>query len=116
MGSSFQRSALPMSLLNFRLPLPQPNLEFVTVVADEGKVRAVAQIRREIIGDKLPNADYHKDRLDIVERNLGVLAPIIQAKYDAGRYTDYTDSLGITSGNDKLIIIDRIDLDDIPFV
>ncbi len=104
-----------MSLLNFRLPLPQPNLEFVTVIADEGKVRAVAQIRREIIEDKLPNENYHRNRFAIVERNLGVLAPIIRAKYDAGHYTNYTDSFGVTSGNDKLIIIDRGDLADIRF-
>jgi hypothetical protein len=49
-------------------------------------------------------------------RNLGVLVPIIQAKYDAGHYANYTDSLGIRSGNDKLIIIDRGDLADIPLV
>src|SRR6202023_1820542 len=84
-----------MSLSNFQLPLPQPNLEFVTVVADEGKVRAVARIAREIIEDAFPDEDYHLNRFTIVGRNLGVLRPIIQAKFDAHDNTDYTDRLGI---------------------
>jgi len=99
-----------VSLSNFRLPSPQPNLEFVTVVADEGKVRAVVQIARAIIEDAFPDEDYHLLRFAIVGRNLDVLAPIIQAKFDAHDYTDYMDSLGIVSGNDKLIVIDRTDL------
>ena len=99
-----------MSLSNFRLPSPQPNLQFVQVIADEGKVRAVAQIGRDIIEDAFPNEDYHRDRFAVVGRNLGLLAPAIQTKFAAGDYADYTDSLGITSGNDKLIVIDRTDL------
>jgi hypothetical protein len=99
-----------MSLSNFRLPSPQPNHEFVTIVADEGKVRAVAQIAREIIEDAFPDEDYHLERFVIIGRNFGVLGPIIQAKFDAHNYMDYADSLGIVSGNDKLIVIDRTDL------
>ena len=99
-----------MPLADFRLPSPQPNLEFVQVVANEGKVRAIAQIGREIIEDAFPNEDYHRDRFALVERNLGLLASIIQTKFDAGNYTDYTDSLGIASGKDKLIVVDRADL------
>jgi hypothetical protein len=99
-----------MSLSNFRLPSPQPNLEFVQVVADEGKVRAVAQIGRETIEDAFPNEDYHRERFALVERNLKLLASIIQSKFAAGDYADYTDSLGVASGNDKLIVIDRADL------
>jgi hypothetical protein len=99
-----------MSLSNFRLPSPQPDLGFVQVIADEGKVRAIARIAREIIEDAFPNENYHRDRFALVERNLGRLAPIIQTKFDAGDYTDYADSLGIMSGNDKLIVIDRADL------
>jgi hypothetical protein len=43
----------------------------------------------------------------LVERNLGGFASIIQTKFAAGEYADYTDSLGVTSGNDKLIVVDR---------
>jgi hypothetical protein len=99
-----------MSLLNFRLPSPQPDLEFVKVIADEGKVRAVAQVAREALDNGLTGEEYRRDRFAIVEKNLELLASIIQAKWDAGRYTDYTDSLGIKSGNDKLIVITRSDL------
>ncbi len=98
-----------MSLSNFRLPLPQPDLEFVKVIADEGKVRAVAQVAREAIDDGLTGEEYRHNRFAIVEKNLGLVASVIQAKYDAGWYTDYTDSLGIKSGNDKLIVITRGD-------
>ena len=38
--------------------------------------------------------------------------PIIQAKLDAGYYADYKDSLRVVGGDDKLIIIDSIDLAD----
>jgi hypothetical protein len=103
-----------MSLSNFRLPLPQPELEFVKVIADENKIRAVAQINRNIIEDRFPGHDYHRDRFAIVSRNLGLLAPVIQAKFDTGKYTDYRDSLGIASGNDKLIIIDGSDVVGLP--
>ena len=50
----------------------------------------------------------------IVGRNLRALVPVIEARYEAGQYTDYTDGLGITSGNDKLIVLDRVDLAGIP--
>src|SRR5713101_5642664 len=99
-----------MSLSNFWLPSPQPDLESVKVIADENTIRTVARIDRAIIEDRFPDEDYHRDRFAIVTRNLGLLAPIIQAKFDAGEYTDYRDSLGITSGNDKLIIIGGSDL------
>jgi hypothetical protein len=33
-----------VSLYNFRWPLPSPDLEFVKVTADEGKVRAVSRV------------------------------------------------------------------------
>src|SRR5260221_372428 len=99
-----------MSLSNFRLPSPQPDLGFVRIIADEGKIRAVAQIARDIIEDAFPNEDYRRDRFALVDRNLGVISPIIQAKFDASDYTDFADLLGIVSGNDKLIIIDRADL------
>jgi hypothetical protein len=99
-----------MSLSNFRLPSPQPDLEFVKVIADKGKVRAVAQVARGAIDDGLTGEEYQRSRFAIVEKNLELIGGIIQAKYDAGRYTDYTDSLGIKSGNDKLIVITRGDL------
>ena len=99
-----------MPLSDFRIPSAQTNLQFVEIIADEGRMRAVARIERAIIEDAFPNEDYHKNRLQIIERNLGALAPIIQATYEAGQHTDYTDSLGITSGNDKLIVIGRNDL------
>jgi hypothetical protein len=101
-----------MSLLDFRLPPTQPNLEFVTVIADDGDVRVVAQIAREIIEDAFPDENFHRDRMAMVGRNLRLLGPIIQAKLDAGDYTDYADFLGFVRGNDKLITIDRNDLAD----
>jgi hypothetical protein len=101
-----------MSFSKFRLPPSQPNLEFVTVIADEGDVRVVARIARDIIEDAFPDEKYHRDRLAVVGRNFGLLGPIIQAKFEAGDYTEYADSLGVRSGKDKLIIIDRNDLAD----
>ena len=70
-------------------------------------MRAVGRISRPIIEDIAPNEAYRQKRLDIVERNLPVLAGIIRRKYEAGEYTDYPDSLGVTSGNDTLIEIER---------
>jgi hypothetical protein len=43
-----------MPLSNFRLPSLQRDLGFVLVIADENKVRAIAQIDREIIEDRFP--------------------------------------------------------------
>ena len=99
-----------MPLFNFRVPPGQSDLSHVEFIADDGKIRAIGRIKRDIIEDAFPNENYHRDRLAIVERNLGILEPIVQMKYDAADYTDYTDSLGIRSGNDKLIMIEIGDL------
>jgi hypothetical protein len=48
-------------------------------------MRGIARIERAIIEDAFPNEDYHKNRLRIIERNLGALAPIIQAREAAYR-------------------------------
>lgn len=77
-----------MSLSNFRLAPNQDDREFVTVLADEGDIRAIAQVARMVIEDAFPNKDYGSERLTLVERNLDNLGPIIQAKFDAGSYRD----------------------------
>jgi hypothetical protein len=48
--------------------------------------------------------------MELIDRNRDVLAPIIQAKFDAGQCTDYVGPFRLVSGNDKLIVIDRADL------
>jgi hypothetical protein len=99
-----------MTVDYFRIPPGQTDLSHVTIVADDGKMRAVGRISRDIIEDIAPNEEYRQKRFDIVERNLPVLAGIIRRKYEEGAFTDYTDSLGVTSGNDKLVEIERDDL------
>ena len=74
-----------MPLSDFRIPSAQTNLQFVEIIADEGRMRGIARIERAIIEDAFPNEDYHKNRLRIIERNLGALAPIIQAREAAYR-------------------------------
>ena len=91
-----------MPLSRFRLSPDQSDQSVVTVLADEGDVRAIAQISRRVIEDAFPKSDYFSERLTLVERNLGILAPIIQSKFDAHRYR--------SEGDNKWISIEPNDL------
>jgi len=63
---------------------------------------AVGRLSRDIIEDITLNEDYCQKPLDI-ERNLPVLTGLSGANTRPASYTDYTASLGVTRGNDKLI-------------
>jgi hypothetical protein len=88
--------------LNFRLAPHQDDREFVTLIADRGQVRLIAKVARPGIEDAFPDADYVRDRLALVERNVDVLAPVVQAKVAAGDYR--------RSGDDIWVNIDPHDL------
>jgi hypothetical protein len=47
-----------MPFCSFRLPPGQVELEFVTVISDDGKVRAFARIPRDLLEDDFKDADY----------------------------------------------------------
>lgn len=66
--------------LHLRLAPDQDDREFVTLIADRGHVRMIAKIARPVIEDAFPNADYVRDRLALVERNVEVLARVVQEK------------------------------------
>ena len=99
-----------MSLNNFRL-LPafnQINDLHVVVLADDGKIRAIAHICREAI-DEYFGFDVitatQQQRMSIVERNLSTIEKIITSKFDAHDFREYTESGSAHGNNNKLIVI-----------
>src|SRR5277367_2078587 len=95
-----------MSIGNFRLSPDQRASEYIVVLADDGKTRAITRISREAIDDCLASRSLsQKDRISVVERNLKSVSALIATKYGAKEFTAYTDKLGITDDNNKLIII-----------
>jgi len=90
----------------FRLSPDQTADEYVVVLADDGKTRAITRISREAIDDRVESRGLsQKDRVAIIERNLVPVSALIAAKYNAKEFTIYTDRLGITDQNNKLITI-----------
>ena len=88
--------------LHLRLAPDQDDREFVTLIADRGQVRIFAKVARPVIEDAFPNADYVRDRLALVERNVDVLARVVQEKVAVGDYK--------RSGDDIWVHIDPRDL------
>ena len=104
-----------MALENFRLSDDQSDDFFVTVLADDGRIRIIARICREAIDDHWrlessnPNqlqSSSQNQRVQIVRENISWIKDIILTKYCAGEYEIFTDKLGISSNNDKIICID----------
>jgi hypothetical protein len=91
-----------MPLSGFRLSPDQSDRSVVTVLADECDVRAIAQIARGVIEDAFPKSDYLSERLTLVERNLDILGPLIQSKFDAHRYRSEGDNKWISIGHNDL--------------
>src|SRR5947207_2893790 len=60
---AFARTGVPMAVDYFRIPPGQTDLSHVVIVADDGKMRAVGRISRDIIEDIAPNEDYRQKRL-----------------------------------------------------
>lgn len=95
-----------MPLSNFRMSPDQSASEYVVILADDGKTRAITRISREAVDDRVaPRSFSQKDRISIIERNLETVSVLIAAKYAAKAFATYTDKLGITDDNNKLIII-----------
>jgi hypothetical protein len=88
--------------LKFRLAPDQDDREFVTFIADRGQVRMIAKVARPVIEDAFPDADYVRDRLALVERNVDALARVVQEKVAVGDYR--------RSGDDIWVHIDPRDL------
>ena len=88
--------------LHLRLAPDQDDREFVTLIADRGQVRMIAKVARPVIEDAFPDAEYVRDRLALVERNVDVLARVVQEKVAVGDYR--------RSGDDIWVHIDPRDL------
>jgi|SRR6266852_3696553 len=100
-----------MALTDFRLCPDQSNSRFVVVLADDGKIRAITHVARETVDDRFQlRGASQKQRVELVGRNLMAISEIIKRKYDAGETAPYTDRIGITDLNNKLITITTADL------
>jgi hypothetical protein len=87
--------------LQLRLAPDQDDRESVTLIADRGQVRMIAKVARPVIEDAFPDADYVRDRLALVERNVDV-GRVVQEKVAVGEYR--------RSGDDIWVHIDPRDL------
>ncbi len=100
-----------MAIQDFRISQGQNDDSFVVVLADDGKIRIVSRVGRNAIDDYFESrALSHSQRIALVESNLTQISEIIAKKYMALDYTTYTDSLGITDVNNKLVVITYDDL------
>jgi hypothetical protein len=81
--------------LKFRLAPDQDDREFVTLIADRGQVRMIAKVARPVIEDAFPDADYVRDRLALVERNVDALARVVQEKVAVGDYRRSGDNIWV---------------------
>jgi hypothetical protein len=81
------------------------------VLADDGKIRAITHVAREAVDDRFQlRGASQKQRVELVGRNLMAISEIIKRKCDAGAIAPYTDRIGITDLNNKLITITTADL------
>jgi hypothetical protein len=102
-----------MPLSNFRLSCDQSNNRNVVVLADDGKIRVITHVSRDAIEEYFDcdlTVATQQQRISIVEVNLAEISRIIKSKYTREEFTTYTDSLGITDTNNKLINITSQDL------
>ncbi len=100
-----------MLIRDFRLSRGQGDDSFVVVLADDGKIRIVTRVARNAIEDYFQRSNLsHRQRIALVESNLQQISALITKKYEAGDFTTYTDQLGVTDANNKLVIITYDDL------
>lgn len=100
-----------MAIQDFRLSQGQGDDSFVVVLADDGKTRIVSRIARNALDDYFERRELsHRQRIALVESNLRQIGDVIARKYAGRDYTIYTDSLGVTDANNKLIVITYDDL------
>jgi len=86
--------------LKFHLAPDQDDRQFVTLIADRGRVRMIAKVARPVIEDAFPDADYVRDRLALVERNVDVIARVVQEKVAVG----ITDARATTYGSTSILM------------
>ena len=102
---------LQMAISDFRLSQVQGDNSFVVILADDGKIRIVSRVAREALDDYFERRELSdRQRIALAESNLTQIGEVIARKYAAGDYTTYTDSLGITDANNKLIVLTYDDL------
>ena len=102
---------LQMAISDFRLSQVQGDNSFVVILADDGKIRIVSRVAREALDDYFERRELSdRQRIALAESNLTQIGEVIARKYAAGDYATYTDSLGITDANNKLIVLTYDDL------
>jgi hypothetical protein len=89
--------------LHLRLAPDQDDREFVTLIADRGHIRMIAKVARPVIQDAFPDADYVRDRHALVERNVEVLARVVQEKVAVGDYRRSGDDIWVHIDPDDLV-------------
>jgi hypothetical protein len=89
--------------LHLRLAPDQDDRESVTLIADRGQVRMIAKVARPVIEDAFPDADYVRDRLALVERNVDVLGRVVQEKVAVGEYRRSGDDIWVHIDPDDLV-------------
>jgi hypothetical protein len=78
-----------MPLTSFEVA-PSPEIDHaITIKADDGDKRVVAQIPRHVLDDYFPHRSLTDDqRLALVESNIDAFKAIISRKYEAGEWRD----------------------------
>ncbi len=94
-----------MSLSDVRLAPDQSLNLNVVVLADDGKIRVIAQIRRAAIEEYF-DCDHtvgtQAQRVSIINSNLSTIGEIMASKYAQGEFTTCVDT------NNVLIIIEDL--------
>jgi hypothetical protein len=75
-----------MPLRDFRVQ-PTGDGDKVTVLADDGDVRVITTIRRDVVDDLSPSKlATAEERADFIQRNLDRISGVIETKFRLGQF------------------------------
>jgi len=86
-----------VALNDFRLCANQTDNSFVTVLADDDKVRVVCRLSQADIEDSVGGNPSPEDRKRIVSEGLERIGAVLSLKYEAKEYVPYIDRFGISN-------------------
>lgn len=98
-------------MMEFRLPPTQPDTAYVTVLADEDRMRIIGHITFEAIQDDLllGRQGTPQQRIEAVANRLAEIGQLIERKYREGSSVAYIGKFGRDPFN-RLVIIRSGDL------
>ena len=86
--------------LKFHLAPDQDDRQFVTLIADRGRVRMIAKVARPVIEDAFPDADYVRDRLALWRETSTSLPGLSRRRLLSG----ITDARATTFGSTSILM------------